>query len=232
MKLKVNQNKSSNHTDRLDFQENPPPKTPLKNLRLGLLILLIFSVALAATLFFSRSNQTFISKLAEHFPAVHSPEISSISQDHEKLLPAADYEFLKKLERSQTAVDNAMQTVNDYHKIPWADLDKTAYTDALLAGMDVCVQEEKRIAELDMPSHFEQLTALTSEYINYSNQALISWHDGSSTSNQSTMDQGIHFYEQALEKRKQYFIDFENYLKSMGYTYEKQGDRIIYQYES
>ncbi len=237
MNLPTRQKKPSGHIsnyDGVDKQKNPQSKTPLKKIGLALIILLfIFSAALITAVSISNSNPDFFPALAEHFPALSSPGAPLLTQDHaQKLLPAKDYEYLKKLEHSQSAVDDAMQAVNNYHKIPWAELDKTAYADSLLRGMDICIQEENRIARLDTPSNFEQLTAISNGYISYSNQALNRWHDGSSTSNQSAMDQGLHFYEQALEKRKQYFIEFEKYLKSMGYTYAKEGDRIIYHYES
>lgn len=215
-------------------QKNLQFKTPLKKLGLALIVLvLIFLAGLITAVFISNSNPNLFPALVENFPAFSSPEAPSPTQDHaQELLPSKDYEYLKKLERSQSSVDGAMQVINNYHKIPWAELDKTAYADSLLRGMDICIQEEKRIAILDTPSYFEQLTAISNGYISYSNQALNSWYDGSTTSNQSAMDRGLHFYEQALEKRKQYFIEFEKYLKSMGYAYQKEGDRIIYHYES
>ena len=159
------------------------------------------------------------------------PVLSESTSAYSRAMPAWQARHVQQIETALRNVDQAMQPVAQFHAQGTNSREWSSYRNSLLSAMKVCTEEKQKLSQLDSPAGLAPMLETAHAYINYTEEALVNWHDNAAQPSPSSVERGNYFSNLASQSRMQYRSAFENYLKSNHYKYTKTNSGITYWYQ-
>ena len=115
------------------------------------------------------------------------PVLSESASVYSRSMPAWQARHVQQIETALRNVDQAMQPVAQFHARGTNSTDRGSYRNSLLSGMKVCTEEKQKLSQIDPPPSFAPMLEAAHAYINYTEEALLNWHDNAAQPSPSSV---------------------------------------------
>lgn len=164
---------------------------------------------------------------SQHYTATATGTAEIKATDN--LVPGTYAHILNLLHEQYRQIDTAIQEAIGYRQRASGQRDQAKYQKVLANGMDICIKAYNALHTIEIPSELTSCVSLTLKYIEQVHSGLSSWYNGLS-GNTEAIKRGDQLINTAIEIRRQYLTELENFLKAHGYRYEKTANGIKYYY--